>query len=63
MLHYFPFSVCLLSPLKNAAWIFTIAFNGKQFFVKKNRRWMKLNKRKMESVLFLLTLNCPNVTV
>jgi len=49
--------------LKTAAWIFTIAFNGKQFFVKKNQKWMKLKIRKMEFALFLSTLNCPNVMV
>ena len=46
MLHYFPFSVCLLSPLKNAAWIFTIAFNGNQFFVKKKPKRDGIEQKK-----------------
>ena len=36
---------------------------GISFFVKKKRRRMKLNKRNIESALFLLTPNYPNVTV
>ena len=36
---------------------------GISFLWKKNQRWMKLNKRKMESALFLSTPNCPNVMV
>ena len=63
MLYYFPLSLSF-KPIEKCCTDLYNCFQWKTvFYEKKNQRWIKLNKRKMESALFLLTLNCLNVMV